>query len=450
MASVRLLLVAVLALAVARGVESHSWVACTDYAERNGYYWNATKCRGYPRGAAGNVFNVAFGQNVGFESRSAACRAADANPSYPIASYRPGQQVCLTWSAQNHVNCAGLSGCNIWLPDGGIIVEVGPTPTGPWTLVGDLGRSTFGNNFNPAFPRPGFQNCPNFDPSGTGRIFPIGDQSVRAFCSNCFRLPSDFAPGSYVFRWRWEFNSGENYWTCWDATVSAGSPPPDPPEFVVPGTPPPPPPPPSPPPPPPPATTPRPIVPTTSRPIVPTTSRPAVPTTTRRPAATTSRVAVPTTAGPKATTTRRIATTSPASPPPPPPPSGSTVRLYWTQYSGDAYGINGEVSLENLGANNIDGYSISYVIKPGYTYQPGWAWNCGSVEPPTEANGRRLTCTVNAGAWNGRIAAGSRGRTFGTYVFNPAGQGTGRLADATEGWRVVVGGVVTNVGLPVI
>ena len=38
-------------LFLARQVNSHSWIACTDYAEKNAGTWNPEKCRGFPRKA---------------------------------------------------------------------------------------------------------------------------------------------------------------------------------------------------------------------------------------------------------------------------------------------------------------------------------------------------------------------------------------------------------------
>lgn len=32
-------------------VQSHSWLACTDYTEKNGGIWKADKCRGFSRGS---------------------------------------------------------------------------------------------------------------------------------------------------------------------------------------------------------------------------------------------------------------------------------------------------------------------------------------------------------------------------------------------------------------
>ena len=47
-------------------VNGHSWLACTDYAEKNAGTWNPSKCRGFPRRAhqKANKFNT-FGSDTG-------------------------------------------------------------------------------------------------------------------------------------------------------------------------------------------------------------------------------------------------------------------------------------------------------------------------------------------------------------------------------------------------
>lgn len=47
----RLILVSLLLTFLTYQVESHSWIACTDYAEKNAGEWDAAKCRGFPRKA---------------------------------------------------------------------------------------------------------------------------------------------------------------------------------------------------------------------------------------------------------------------------------------------------------------------------------------------------------------------------------------------------------------
>jgi len=46
-------------------VQPHSWIACTDYTEKNGKYWSASKCRGYPRDASRFAQKDSFGQDRG-------------------------------------------------------------------------------------------------------------------------------------------------------------------------------------------------------------------------------------------------------------------------------------------------------------------------------------------------------------------------------------------------
>lgn len=45
----------------------HSWIACTDYVEKNGDMFNHDKCRGYPRAANKKLRKniVDFGEDSG-------------------------------------------------------------------------------------------------------------------------------------------------------------------------------------------------------------------------------------------------------------------------------------------------------------------------------------------------------------------------------------------------
>lgn len=46
-----ILRVATCLLVIIATVQSHSWLACTDYTEKNGATWKANQCRGFSRGA---------------------------------------------------------------------------------------------------------------------------------------------------------------------------------------------------------------------------------------------------------------------------------------------------------------------------------------------------------------------------------------------------------------
>ena len=41
------------------------WLACTDYTEKNGDYWDPDKCRGFPRDASKFARKESFGEDVG-------------------------------------------------------------------------------------------------------------------------------------------------------------------------------------------------------------------------------------------------------------------------------------------------------------------------------------------------------------------------------------------------
>ena len=46
-------------------VAGHSWLACTDYAEKNGADWDPEKCRGFPRDAPRYARKNSFGVDTG-------------------------------------------------------------------------------------------------------------------------------------------------------------------------------------------------------------------------------------------------------------------------------------------------------------------------------------------------------------------------------------------------
>ena len=46
-------------------VYSHSWLACVDYTEKNGNYWDPAKCRGFPRDSARYAPKDSFGLDRG-------------------------------------------------------------------------------------------------------------------------------------------------------------------------------------------------------------------------------------------------------------------------------------------------------------------------------------------------------------------------------------------------
>lgn len=46
-------------------VVGHSWLACTDYAEKNGADWMPNKCRGFPRDSPRYARKERFGVDTG-------------------------------------------------------------------------------------------------------------------------------------------------------------------------------------------------------------------------------------------------------------------------------------------------------------------------------------------------------------------------------------------------
>jgi len=48
-------------------VNGHSWLACSDYAEKNAADWDRFKCRGFPRDSARYAPKERFGIDTGFQ-----------------------------------------------------------------------------------------------------------------------------------------------------------------------------------------------------------------------------------------------------------------------------------------------------------------------------------------------------------------------------------------------
>jgi hypothetical protein len=125
-----------------------------------------------------------------------------------MASYKPGQQVCLAWAPKNHVAAACI---NKNIPDNGMEVYMsGANPTADATAfsqmrkIADWGKNTVADGMK------GFQNCPNFC-----------SNPDKATCTGCFYIPDDAVVGAtYSFIWTWEFNGlADQYSTCWEAKI---------------------------------------------------------------------------------------------------------------------------------------------------------------------------------------------------------------------------------------
>ena len=199
-------------------IKTHSWLECTSYqinSEEDTYYWDKSKCFGYPRGFT-HQHEAGFGQDTGFnvnggiEGRhtNGGCAANlenTYNSQIKRATYISGQKVCLAYPAKNHVadTCT-----NIHIPDMGVIITRG-------TIV-DI--NTFNSNIayqhkngvhtKGQIDYKGYQKCPKFC-----------ENMDKSLCTMCFDLENDIEPGVYSFKWAWEFNPNEFYYSCWDAEV---------------------------------------------------------------------------------------------------------------------------------------------------------------------------------------------------------------------------------------
>ena len=134
-----------------------------------------------------------------------------------MATYRPGQKVCLAYPAKNHV---AASCTNQYIPDNGNKIyysSLNPTSdpgANDWKLLQDWGNNVAPNTLENGGGK-GFQNCPKFC-----------ENMDKALCTNCFTIPANTPEGRYAFQWRWVFNAGSApYTSCWDAQItSTGNP----------------------------------------------------------------------------------------------------------------------------------------------------------------------------------------------------------------------------------
>ncbi|KAL9655844.1 hypothetical protein ABK040_000906 [Willaertia magna] len=201
-------------------VKCHSWIDCTDYTEKNGKYYDAAKCRARPRNWSQHTGGGVFGADTGYNHQDLSCKYALSGgnyqsfytSAYPMATYKPGQEVCLAWPAKNHV---AATCTNQYIPDTSNKIyysSINPTSdpsTNDWKLLVD-----WGNNPSPSLLGQGggkaFQNCPAFC-----------ENMDKALCTGCFTIPSTWPEGRYAFQWRWIFNAGSApYTSCWDAQVT--------------------------------------------------------------------------------------------------------------------------------------------------------------------------------------------------------------------------------------
>nr|XP_004225509.2 uncharacterized protein LOC101242977 [Ciona intestinalis] len=210
---------------------SHSWLACTDYTEKNGGTWNPNFCRGFPRNAEIKApRDGTFGLDTGYDyspNEAQACGQSKGAGAYtqrhPMAIYYPGQQVVLVHPMKNHG--ADIACGTIWMPDSGSwlyrgeINNNGPDPTLSRfreKLVFDLGRSPSGLDFggdaslSSVYPKPGYGNAPRFC-----------DNTDKAMATYSFNVPRNLRPGVYTFLWIWAFNGmGNIYSSCFEVNVA--------------------------------------------------------------------------------------------------------------------------------------------------------------------------------------------------------------------------------------
>lgn len=198
-------------------VYSHSWIQCTDYKINNvqdTYYYDDSKCFGYPRGAK-TQHKAGFGVDTGFDFRDGVrCQSLNMN-SYDSttvrAKYTPGQKVCLAYPAKNHVADVCT---NPFIPDEGVVIKRSHIQNSDNFNDVEFYEHLNGVHVKGEIDYKGFQNCPKFC-----------ENMDKSLCTMCFNLEDDIEPGVYTFKWTWEFNKGEFYYTCWDAEIVSAVPP---------------------------------------------------------------------------------------------------------------------------------------------------------------------------------------------------------------------------------
>lgn len=210
---------------------AHSWIACTDYGEKNAAHYDHAKCRGWPRLASQYApIGGTFGGDTGYDTRpqsgTTPCASARSNNDYTgghfEAVYFPGQQVVLAHPMKNHG--ASTECTNKYIPDNGNWLYAKPmTAAGqPDPNLGEfkqnevvdlsvspVGHSVPDSEIN-SYPKPGFQNAPAFC-----------EDTNLALGTYSFNVPADMEPGEYTFVWLWAFNSATDYYsTCFEVIVA--------------------------------------------------------------------------------------------------------------------------------------------------------------------------------------------------------------------------------------
>lgn len=207
-------------------VEAHSWIQCTDYRGDTGNY-QGNQCFGHVRPWQRGQNDMVSPNQVGFgvdqgmnkllrEGPDGQCNTLVDNQfaagNFPMANYKRGQTVTLAWPAKNHVpeTCDGNPG-GANLPD--TRNELFMERSVPGLRINYDREVVFepmtkGNtHVQGQIDYKGFGKCPKFC-----------ENRDKALCTGRFVVP-DVPDGKYSFSWRWEFNRGETYVTCFDAMV---------------------------------------------------------------------------------------------------------------------------------------------------------------------------------------------------------------------------------------
>jgi hypothetical protein len=203
-------------------INAHSWLECTDYninSEDDKLYWDKNKCNGYPRGFT-YQYEVNFGVDTGFEvnydmhggqqgrHNNGGCYPNlenTYNDKIKISKYNAGQVICLAYPSKNHVAevCT-----NQYIPDTGTKIYRGTIISSNEFTIDKEYQHLNGEHIKGQIDYKGFQHCPKFC-----------ENMDKSLCTMCFKLEDDILEGRYTFKWAWEFNPGEFYYSCWDANI---------------------------------------------------------------------------------------------------------------------------------------------------------------------------------------------------------------------------------------
>lgn len=221
----QLLYLFIINLLFIKNVISHSWITCTDYELPNNYpkdisnlslnlttpiIYDINKCSGFGRNYE-LQYNSDINRGFGFETnqifRSKECPFSYNSQYYssniPMAQYKSGSQICLTYPSKNHI----ASECTSqWITDNGVTIHRSINK-----LNDDFSKEyqhLNGKHQKDTIDYKGFQNCPGFC-----------NNPDKTVCYMCFNLEPNIDSGIYSFKWTWEFNPGEFYSSCWDAQI---------------------------------------------------------------------------------------------------------------------------------------------------------------------------------------------------------------------------------------